>query len=210
MPEYCVYIHVFNGMCAEDHCLWCAGMCLPRLLSTVSSLHEMLVFHDMHLKTNKQSLCCKKKNNTWIPLSSLCFHLAELFPRCLECLWFCNSVGKYYWYFSNRDCGKYSLLNLFHFTNKAVTCQDIAPSPHQPYSLGLIAWWCPRVTWQPVPISSALSTEMSTAVCPKDCQAKSCDENDSASDSARKQSLVQQTTLTPSWFCLLMEKSCWI
>lgn len=64
MPEYCVYIHVFNGMCAEDHCLWCAGMCLPRLLSTVSSLHEMLVFHDVHLKTNKKSLCCKKKKIT--------------------------------------------------------------------------------------------------------------------------------------------------
>lgn len=56
MPEYCVYIYVFNGMCAEDHCLWCAGMCLPRLLSTVSSLPEMLEFHDVHFKTTKQKI----------------------------------------------------------------------------------------------------------------------------------------------------------
>lgn len=63
MPEYCLYIHVFNGMCAEDHCLWCAGMCLPRLLSTVSSLREMLVFHGAHLKkqTNEKKACVAKK-----------------------------------------------------------------------------------------------------------------------------------------------------
>lgn len=61
MPEYCVYIHVFNGMCAEDHCFRGAGMCLPCLPSIVSSPHKMFVFHDVHLKTNKSWCCTKKK-----------------------------------------------------------------------------------------------------------------------------------------------------
>lgn len=64
MPEYCVYIHVLNGMCAEDHCLRGAGMCLPCLPSAVSSLRETLVFHDVHLKTNKQKLVLHKKRVT--------------------------------------------------------------------------------------------------------------------------------------------------
>lgn len=86
MPEYCVYIHVFHGMCAEDHCLWCAGRCLPHSLAPLSSLYQMLAFCDAHLKTSKQNLCWQKENNSWIPLFPLCSHLAELFPRCLECL----------------------------------------------------------------------------------------------------------------------------
>lgn len=60
MPEYCLYIHVFNGVCAEDHCLWCAGMCLPHLLSAVPSLLKTLVFHDLKASKQPKKLSCKE------------------------------------------------------------------------------------------------------------------------------------------------------
>lgn len=62
--------------------------------------------------------------------------------------------------------------------------------------------------WQPASISSALSTEMSTAGCPKASRAKSSDENNSAGDSARKQALflLQEKAPTPSHFLLINGK----
>lgn len=75
MPEYCVYIHVFHGMCAEDHCLWCAGRCLPPPPPPLS-LYEMLAFRDAHLKISEQiktsPTCAGKKKITPGSLYSPC------------------------------------------------------------------------------------------------------------------------------------------
>lgn len=49
------------------------------------------------------------------------FH-TELLTGRLECLWLCHGLGKYYWYFSNRDSGKWTLFNI-----KAIQTQDSRP-----------------------------------------------------------------------------------